>query len=67
MQPASQGITRVAGDMRVTEWLAPRILSLPMYAELEAAQLGYVANSLRRAWGNTAQVAEAGMGVASAD
>ncbi len=66
-QPAAQGITRVAGDLRVTEWLAPRILSLPMYAELEAAQLTYVANSLRRVWGNSAQGAEAGRGVASAD
>ena len=64
-QPAARGLTRVAGDLRVTEWLAPRILSLPMYAELEQVQLDYVASALRRAWSNAAAVA--GTGVASAD
>lgn len=61
LQPASLGVGRVAGDLRVTEWVAPRVLSLPMYAEMEAAQLSYVATSMRRAWGSIAA------GVASAD
>jgi dTDP-4-amino-4,6-dideoxygalactose transaminase len=61
LQPASLGIGRVAGDLRVTEWVAPRVLSLPMYAEMEAAQLTYVATCMRRAWGSIAA------GVASAD
>jgi dTDP-4-amino-4,6-dideoxygalactose transaminase len=61
LQPASLGIGRVAGDLRVTEWVAPRVLSLPMYAEMEATQLNYVTNNMRRAWGSIAA------GVASAD
>jgi dTDP-4-amino-4,6-dideoxygalactose transaminase len=61
LQPASLGVGRVAGDLRVTEWVAPRVLSLPMYAEMEAAQLSYVASCLQRAWGSIAA------GVASAD
>jgi dTDP-4-amino-4,6-dideoxygalactose transaminase len=61
LQPAALGIGRVAGDLRVTEWVAGRILSLPMYPEMEAAQLNYVAGCLRRVWGNVAT------GVASAD
>lgn len=46
-QIASRGVGRVSGSMRVTDALAPRILSLPMYAELEASQKEFVANSLR--------------------
>jgi dTDP-4-amino-4,6-dideoxygalactose transaminase len=61
LQPASLGIGRVAGDLHVTEWIAPRVLSLPMYAEMEATQLTYVTNAMRRAWGSIAA------GVASAD
>ncbi len=65
-QPAARGVARVAGDLRVTEWIAPRILSLPMYAELEAAQIAYVAGCLRRAWSQNA-VGAAGVAAASAD
>ncbi len=46
-QTASQGVGRVAGSLRVTEMLSKRILSLPMYSELEQAQLSYVADHLR--------------------
>jgi dTDP-4-amino-4,6-dideoxygalactose transaminase len=46
-QAASRHIGRVAGSMRVTDYLAPRILSLPMYAELEIAQQEFVASALR--------------------
>lgn len=46
-QIASRAIGRVAGSMRVTDRLAPRILSLPMYAELEATQQEFVAGALR--------------------
>lgn len=60
-QVASQGVGRVAGSLAVTEHIAPRLLSLPMYAELEQQQLSYVANCLQRACG------PAITGVASAD
>ncbi|MDP9380527.1 MAG: DegT/DnrJ/EryC1/StrS family aminotransferase [Chloroflexota bacterium] len=46
-QTASQGVGRVAGSLRVTEMLSKRILSLPMYSELEQVQLSYVADHLR--------------------
>ncbi|HET7035659.1 MAG TPA: DegT/DnrJ/EryC1/StrS family aminotransferase [Thermomicrobiaceae bacterium] len=48
-QEAARGLGRVAGDLRVTEWLARRVLSLPMYAELQPEQLERVAANLRRA------------------
>ncbi|HEX5166900.1 MAG TPA: DegT/DnrJ/EryC1/StrS family aminotransferase [Thermomicrobiales bacterium] len=48
-QIASRSIGRVAGSMQVTDRLAPRILSLPMYAELELAQQEFVAVALRSA------------------
>lgn len=44
--PAAREIARVAGDLSVTEYLARRVLSLPMYAELDEAQLNYVAACL---------------------
>ena len=47
-QVASRGIGRVIGSMRVTEFLSDRILSLPMYPELELEQLEYVAECLQR-------------------
>jgi len=53
LQQAAQGVGRVAGELRVTERLARRVLSLPMYAELEEAQLSYVANCLTSIWGET--------------
>jgi dTDP-4-amino-4,6-dideoxygalactose transaminase len=46
-QPAFSGVGRVAGDLRITERLADRVLSLPMYPELEPEQLAYVASCLR--------------------
>jgi dTDP-4-amino-4,6-dideoxygalactose transaminase len=48
-QIASRSIGRVAGSMRVTDRLAPRILSLPMYAELDVSQQEFVAVALRSA------------------
>ena len=51
LQTAAQGVGRVVGELRVTERLSRRILSLPMYAELEEAQLAYVASSLESIWG----------------
>jgi dTDP-4-amino-4,6-dideoxygalactose transaminase len=56
LQQAAQGVGRVAGSLRVTERTARRVLSLPMYAELEEAQLAYVASCLSSIWG------EAGIG-----
>lgn len=46
-QIASQGIGRVVGDMRVTESISSRILSLPMYAELNESQIEYIVTRLR--------------------
>jgi dTDP-4-amino-4,6-dideoxygalactose transaminase len=53
LQQAAQGVGRVAGSLRVTERMARRVLSLPMYAELEEAQLSYVASCLTSIWGET--------------
>jgi dTDP-4-amino-4,6-dideoxygalactose transaminase len=47
LQPAVAGAGRVSGDLRVTEAVASRILSLPIYAEIEGEQLSYVAACLR--------------------
>lgn len=46
-QVGYRGIGQVAGDLRVTEAVSKRILSLPMYAELEPEQLGYISACLR--------------------
>lgn len=46
-QPAARGIGRVAGGLRVTEAVARRVLSLPIYAELQPEQRDYVAACLR--------------------
>jgi dTDP-4-amino-4,6-dideoxygalactose transaminase len=48
-QPASRDIGRVVGSMKVTDHISSRILSLPMYAELEDAQLEYITNCIRSA------------------
>lgn len=46
-QAAAREVGRVVGDLRVTEALAGRILSLPMYAELDDEQITYVTTCLR--------------------
>lgn len=46
-QAACAEVGRVSGDLRVTEALAGRILSLPMYAELEPEQIEYVGDCFR--------------------
>ncbi len=46
-QAAFRGIGRVVGDLPTTERVARRILSLPMYPELQPDQLRYVASCLR--------------------
>ncbi len=48
-QVAARGVTRISGDLRATEALTGRILSLPMYAELQPEQLEHVATSLQAA------------------
>ena len=48
-QRASYGIGRIEGNLHITETMAGRILSLPMYPEMEQAQLEYTASCLRRA------------------
>ncbi len=57
-QPAAAGIGRVVGGLAVTDGLAGRLLSLPIYPELAARQLSYVARSL------TAAVASGASGAA---
>jgi dTDP-4-amino-4,6-dideoxygalactose transaminase len=41
------GLGRVSGDLRITEALSRRVLSLPMYPQLEQEQISYVASCLR--------------------
>ena len=48
-QPAMQRTIYGGSDLPVTEALAPRILSLPMYPELKDAQIQYVADCIREA------------------
>ena len=55
LQPASRGVGRVEGDLRVTERQASQILSLPMYAELTLEQIEYVAAGLREALAQSRQ------------
>ncbi len=46
-QAACRDAGRVHGRLDVTERLAGRILSLPIYAEIESEQIQYVAECLR--------------------
>ena len=46
-QVAGRGIGRIVGGLAVTETIAQRILSLPMYPELDDEQIRYVAACLR--------------------
>jgi len=48
LQTASRGAGRTAGSLPVTEQLAGRILSLPMFAELEQQQLDFVATCVSK-------------------
>lgn len=48
-QPAAAGVSRISGDLRVTDAVAARVLSLPIYPELEPQQLAYVASCLEEA------------------
>ena len=46
LQPALQGTAMRAGDLSVTERIAKRIVSIPMYPELSDAQINRVAQTL---------------------
>lgn len=46
LQEACAGLGYKAGDFPITEAAAPRILSLPMFAELSEAQIDYVADAV---------------------
>jgi dTDP-4-amino-4,6-dideoxygalactose transaminase len=48
LQEACASLGYQAGDFPVTEAAAPRILSLPMFAELTDAQIEYVADTVTR-------------------
>ena len=47
LQEACAPLGYKAGDFPVTEAAAPRILSLPMFAELTEAQIDYVCDAVR--------------------
>jgi dTDP-4-amino-4,6-dideoxygalactose transaminase len=47
LQEACAPLGYKAGDFPITEAAAPRLLSLPMFAELSAAQIDYVADAVR--------------------
>jgi dTDP-4-amino-4,6-dideoxygalactose transaminase len=55
-QPAMQRTVYGCGDMTVTEALAPRILSLPIYPELDGERIRYVADAVRDALPRPVQV-----------
>jgi len=55
-QPAVQGLGRVAGELAVTRALARRILSLPIYPELEPQERAYVAACVQACLVHEAQV-----------
>ncbi len=48
MQQAARGVGRISCDLAITERLANRILSLPMFPEMTSMQVAYVADCLRR-------------------
>ncbi|RCR67667.1 DegT/DnrJ/EryC1/StrS family aminotransferase [Larkinella punicea] len=45
-QKAYQGIGRVVGNLKVTQDLCQRVISLPMHTELSDAQVAYIAESV---------------------
>lgn len=47
LQPACRSLGHVAGSFPVTEQYAAQVLSLPMYAELTPAAIGYVVESMQ--------------------
>jgi dTDP-4-amino-4,6-dideoxygalactose transaminase len=47
LQPASQGLGYVAGDLPNTERVAREVLSIPMYAELRPEQIEWVVKAIR--------------------
>jgi dTDP-4-amino-4,6-dideoxygalactose transaminase len=49
LQPALKGLGYREGDFPVAERLASRVLSLPMYPELETGQISYVCDMVREA------------------
>jgi dTDP-4-amino-4,6-dideoxygalactose transaminase len=57
LQPAYAALGHQRGDFPVTEWLAEQILSLPMFPELTAAQIEYVAESINAVMETDAAVA----------
>jgi dTDP-4-amino-4,6-dideoxygalactose transaminase len=48
LQPAYQGLGYQPGDFPVSEQCAKRILSLPMYSELESESIDHVAQAIER-------------------
>ncbi len=53
LQPAYRHLGYARGDFPVAEWLAPRILSLPIYPELPDDQVAFVAGAVRSFFGRS--------------
>jgi len=45
-QKAFEKGARIVGDLKNTEWLSPRVLSLPIHTEMDEEQLNYIASSV---------------------
>ncbi|MFA4873673.1 MAG: DegT/DnrJ/EryC1/StrS family aminotransferase [Patescibacteria group bacterium] len=48
LDKAAEKLGYVTGSFPVTEWLAQRILSLPVYPELTAAELNYIVETIKK-------------------
>ena len=53
LQPAAKPWSKGPGSLPVTEGLAGRVLSLPMYPELTREQIAYVARTIRAFYATT--------------
>jgi dTDP-4-amino-4,6-dideoxygalactose transaminase len=45
-QKAFEGKGRIAGDLKYTDWLTPRVLSLPIHTEMDNEQLDLITTSI---------------------
>ena len=45
-QKSFEGKSRIVGDLKVTNWLTDRVISLPMHTELDEEQLQFISSSV---------------------
>lgn len=45
-QPMFTGMNMVAGDLKVTDWLTDRVISLPIHTEMEEEQLQFISQKV---------------------